>query len=127
MWYFNEKELLLIHYKLIERFGGSHGIRDLERVRSALSAPKQSAFGIDQYETVYEKAAVYIRNIIGDHPFVDGNKRTGISAGLFFLQKNNIPVYIKKGDLEDFAVRVAVEKLQIESIAAWLENHSKPK
>jgi death-on-curing protein len=124
MWYFSEEELLLIHYKLIEKFGGSHGVRELERLRSALNAPKQSAFGSDQYETVFDKAAVYIRNIIGDHPFIDGNKRTGISAGLFFLQKNGITIQIKKGNLEDFAVKVAVDKLDVADIAKWLEEHS---
>jgi death-on-curing protein len=124
MWYFNEEEILLMHYKLIERFGGTHGIREIERLRSALNAPKQSILGIDQYESIFDKAAVYIRNIIGDHPFVDGNKRTGISAGIFFLQKNDTPIHINTGELEDFAVRVAVEKLDIETISKWLETNS---
>jgi death-on-curing protein len=124
MWYFNEEEILLIHYKLIERFGGTHGIREIERLRSALNAPKHLIFGRDQYESIFDKAAVYIRNIIGDHPFVDGNKRTGISAGIFFLQKNDTPIHINTGELEDFAVRVAVEKLDVETIAKWLNNNS---
>lgn len=124
MWYFNEAELLLLHYKLIEKFGGSHGILKLERVKSVVEAPKQSAFGQEQYPDIYQKAAVYIRNVIGDHPFNDGNKRTGISAGVFFLQKNGKKVGLKKGELEDFAVRVAVDHLDIETIAIWLKDHT---
>ena len=123
MWYFNEEELLLIHFKLIEKFGGSHGVKDLERLRSSLNAPKQSVFGKDQYPTLHEKAAVYVRNIIGDHPFVDGNKRTGISAGVFFLEKNKISIKLNTGELEDFAVKVAVDKLDVPVIAKWLKSH----
>jgi death-on-curing protein len=124
MWYFNEEEILLLHYKLIERFGGSHGVRDIERLRSVVHTPKQSVFGTDQYESLFEKSAVYIRNIIGDHPFVDGNKRSGISAGIFFLNKNGAALDIKRGELEDFAVRVAVDKLDVPEIAKWLQDHS---
>lgn len=125
MWYFDEESLLLAHYKLIERFGGSHGVRDIERVRSALSAPKQHVFGKEQYPSLFDKAAVYIRNIIGDHPFVDGNKRTGMTAGLMFLSKNGVKVALEKKELEDFAVKVAIDKLGVEQIAAWLKQHSK--
>ena len=127
MWYFDEEKLLLAHYKLIEQFGGSHGVRDIERVRSALETPKMTIFEKDQYKTLFEKSAVYIRNIISDHPFVDGNKRTGISAGIFFLEKNNVQLSFNKGELEDFAVKVAVEKLDITAIAKWLEAHSTTK
>jgi death-on-curing protein len=124
MWYFDEDTLLLAHYKLVERFGGSHGIRDLGRIRSLLDAPKQNVFGKEQYPSVYEKAAVYIRNTIGDHPFVDGNKRTGMAAGLIFLEKNNVKIELEVAELEDFAVRVATESLSVETIAKWLQDHS---
>ena len=125
MWYFDEETLLLTHYKLVERFGGSHGVRSIDRVHSVLEAPKQHVFGSEQYPSIFEKAAVYIRNIIGDHPFIDANKRTGMSAGLLFLEKNDIDLQISKGELEDFAVRVATESLAVEEIAEWLKGHAK--
>lgn len=124
MWYFDEETLLLAHYKLVERFGGSHGVRSIDRVRSVLEAPKQNVFGKEQYSSIFEKAAVYIRNIIGDHPFVDGNKRTGMTAGLMFLQKNKVNLQIRQGELEDFAVKVATEALSVDTIAQWLKKHS---
>lgn len=126
MWYFDEKQLLLTHFKLIERFGGSHGVRDIERIKSVLEAPKLIAFGEEQYPDIFQKAAVYARNIIGDHPFVDGNKRTGITCALMFLRKNGCGLKIAKGELENFAVKVATHKLQVPEIVEWLEAHSQP-
>lgn len=122
--YLGEEEILLAHFKLIERYGGSHGVRDLGRIKSAISAPKQSAFGIEQYADIFEKAAVCARNIIADHPFIDGNKRTGITLAVIFLQRNSKDFKAKQGELEDFAVRVATEHLDVPAIAAWLKAHS---
>lgn len=115
MWFFSEEQLLLLHYKLIDRYGGVQGIRDVNRVSSAVSAPKTS-----HYTSIFDKAAVYSRNIIGDHPFVDGNKRTGIMASVIFLEKNNIPLTLQKKELEDLAVSIASQKLSVEDISIWL-------
>jgi len=125
MIYLDEEEILFIHNRMIESYGGSHGSRDLQRIKSVVQAPKQEVFGEEQYKTVFEKAAVYARNIISDHPFVDGNKRTGITAALIFIEKNGYKVTAKLGEIEDFAVYVATKKPSIEEIAKWLKTHSK--
>ena len=122
--YLAEEEILLAHFKLIERYGGSHGVRDIERIKSVVAAPKQELFGTEQYPDLFEKAAVYIRNIIGDHPFADGNKRSGVTVVIMFLQRNGQKFAAKKGELEDFAVQVATEHLDIPAIAVWLEAHT---
>ena len=121
--YLPEEDILLAHFKLIERYGGSHGLRDVNRIKSVVAAPKQELFGSEQYSSIFEKAAVYARNIIGDHPFTDGNKRTGITVAIIFLQHNDQKFTAKQGELEDFAVQVATEHLSVEQIAAWLEAH----
>lgn len=125
MKYLSAEEILLIHFKLIERYGGSHGTRDLERVRSAAVTPSQEVFGQEQYPDLFEKAAVYARNIIADHPFTDGNKRTGVTAAVMFLKQNNRVFVAKAGELEDFAVRIATDMLNVKEIAAWFKEHSK--
>lgn len=122
--YLTEEEVLLAHFKLIERFGGSHGVRDLERIKSAVAAPAQEVFGQEQYPDIFEKAAVYARNIIGDHLFVDGNKRTGITVAIVFLERNSKRFKAQKGELEEFAVRIATDHLSVDEIAAWLKAHS---
>jgi len=125
MRYLDAEEILLIHHRLIERYGGSHGTRNLERVKSAAIAPAQFVFGSEQYRDIFEKTAVYARNIITDHPFQDGNKRTGMAAAAMFLKRNGYQLEAKKGEIEDFAVHIATQKPIIAEIADWLENHSK--
>jgi death-on-curing protein len=123
--YLTAEEILILHYKIIEDFGGSHGVRDENRLKSVEGAPAQVVFGQELYKTIYAKAAVYIRVIIGDHPFSDGNKRTGITAGAVFLIRNKITLTASPNDLEDFAVKVATDHLDIPEIAAWLKANSK--
>ena len=122
--YLNLEEILRLHYQLIEDFGGSHGVRDEGRLKSVVDAPRQMVFGKDQYKTVYDKAAVYLRNIVGDHPFTDGNKRTAITACGIFLSRNGRHLNASQKDLENFVVKVAVKHLEINDIAAWLKSHS---
>jgi death-on-curing protein len=124
MNYLNAEEILLIHHQLIERYGGSHGTRDLSRVESAAVAPSQNIFGKEQYEDIFEKAAVYMRNLISDHPFLDGNKRTATATAVMLLVRNHRQFDANRGQVENFAVKVAVEKLTIQQIAEWLREHS---
>jgi death-on-curing protein len=122
--YLTLEEILRLHFQVIEDYGGSHGVRDEGRIKSAAEAPKQEVFDTEQYPEIWQKAAVYLRNIISDHPFVDGNKRTGVTAAAIFLIRNGYRLTAKPSEFEDFAVRVAVEKLSVEDIAAWLKAHS---
>ncbi len=119
------EQLLEIHALLITETGGSNGLRDLGRLESAIATQTQSVFGEELYKSLYEKAAALIRAIVADHPFVDGNKRTATLVGLTFLRVNEAQFYAKPGELEDFAVRVAVERLDVPVIAAWLKAHTK--
>lgn len=122
--YLDEEEILVMHFALIERYGGFHGVMDLGRIKSVAQAVKLEVFGKEQYEGLYEKAAAYARNIITDHPFSDGNKRTGITAAIMFLQKNKIKFAAKSSELENFAVKIATDHPDLLTIAAWLESHS---
>ena len=121
---FSIKELLFLHFKIIDSYGGAHGVRDKGRIESVVAAPAQHVFGQALYPSIYDKAAVYIRSIIADHPFVDGNKRTAITAGVIFLQRNGLTMTASAVQLEDFAVQVAVDHLDITAIADWLREHS---
>ena len=124
MKYLGLEEILQLHFKVIEDFGGSHGVRDEGRLKSVINAPLQSVFGEEQYKTVFEKAAVYLRNIIADHPFYDGNKRSGVTVAVIFLMRNRVMLSASPKALEDFAVSMAVDHLEIAEIALWLEAHT---
>jgi death-on-curing protein len=125
MYYLTAEDILYLHFRIVEDFGGSHGIRDENRLKSVVNAPKQEAFGLEQYPSIFEKSAVYACNIITDHPFVDGNKRSGVTCASVFLMKNNYSLTATNKELEDFAVQIAVEHLDTPAIAAWFKAHSK--
>ena len=119
------EQLLELHVLVIQQTGGSQGLRDLGRLEAAIATQTQSVFDEELYPTLYEKAAAMIRGIVADHPFVDGNKRTAMLTGLTFLHINGIIFAAKPGELEDFAVQVATDHLDVPAIATWLKNHSK--
>ncbi|HEY4161386.1 MAG TPA: type II toxin-antitoxin system death-on-curing family toxin [Candidatus Saccharimonadales bacterium] len=123
--YLTLEEILRLHFQVIEDYGGSHGVRDEERLKSVVLAPQQEVFGREQYPDVFEKVAVYMRNIIGDHAFADGNKRSGVTVAGVFLLRNGIAQTATPKELEDFAVQVAVEHLDVPTIAVWLRAHGK--
>jgi len=122
--YLTLEEILRVHFQIVEDFGGSHGVRDEGRLKSAAAAPKQEAFGREQYPTLFEKAAVYLRNLVGDHLFVDGNKRTAVTVCGIFLMRNGTKLTASPKKLEDFTVQIATEHLDVPAIAAWLDKHS---
>ena len=124
MRYFTLEEILELHFRVVQDFGGSHGVCDEARLKSLVEAPQLIAFSLEQYKTVFEKAAVYLRNCIADHTFVDGNQRTGVALVGVFLMRNSVRLNASPRELEDFAVDVAVKHLEIAQGAAWLETHS---
>lgn len=110
---------------VIDETGGVHGIRDKNAILSLEKLPRQQTFGQELYPTVFIKAALYARNIIGSHPFLDGNKRTGMASALVFLENNDYVATAKEGEIEKFALRIATQKLDLETIAGWLKRHCK--
>jgi death on curing protein len=122
--YLTLEEVLRLHFQIISDYGGSHGVRDEGRLQSVVLAPRQEVFGKEQYVDIYEKVATYMRNIIADHAFVDGNKRSAVAAAGVFLRRNGIRQTATPKALEDFAVKVAVGHLDVPAIAAWLRDNS---
>ena len=118
------EQLLEIHALVVEATGGSIGLRDLGRLEAAIATQTQNVFGEELYPKLIDKAAAIMRGIIADHPFVDGNKRTAMLAGLTLVEINGIRFAAKPGELEDFAVKIATDKLDIPSIVAWLREHT---
>ena len=96
--YLSEAEILLIHNRIVDETGGLHGVRDLHATHSVVEQPRQAVFGKELYPTVFLKAAVYVRNNIAHHPFLDGNKRTGITVASVFLSDNGYTIEAKEGE-----------------------------
>ena len=127
MKYLTPQQVLAIHDQMVKRFGGSHGIRDIGLIESAVARPMAMFDGVDLYENIFDKAAGLLQSLLMNHPFVDGNKRTALSStGIFF----KINGYILKNSHEEeveFGVNVDNQHLSIEEISAWLKSHSEKK
>lgn len=125
MKYLSLSQIALIHSMIVDETSGMHGIRDRHLLSSIELSPQQSVFGKELYPTIFLKAAIYTHNIIKYHPFLDGNKRTAMTAAVVFLENNNYLFGVDKGKVEKFALKIINEKLSIEKIASWFEKHSK--
>ena len=124
--FFSLAEVLDFHIEQIELYGGNHGVRDMGLLESALAMP-MSGIG-DSYFHVFpfEMAAAYMFHIVQNHPFIDGNKRTGLATCLYFLELHVTEIDVDPEELERFVRAVAKGEIQKPEIAKFLEEHSKP-
>lgn len=117
-------EVLEIHESRIKLYGGSHGVRDLGLLQSALAQPSAGFGGAYMHKDVFEMAAAYLFHIARNHPFVDGNKRTALACCLMFLELNGVEIEVDEHELEELTVTVAEGKADKQKIAAFLHRPS---
>ncbi len=117
-------QVLKMHTAMIEATGGSDGLRDENLLDSALEAPFQTFDGIDLYPALLQKAARLGYSIISNHPFVDGNKRTGIHTMLVFLAVNGVDIICTQNDLIEIGLKLASGKMDNEQLLKWLTEHN---
>ena len=120
------QRVLQIHDSQIELFGGSNGIRDMGLLDSALAMPQVSFGGIFMHSDIYAMAAAYLFHIVSNHPFLDGNKRTGTAVALFFLKLNGVDHDIDDAALESLVLSVACGETGKDEIAAFFRKHCPP-
>lgn len=114
-----KEECLSFHSMLIANFGGADGVRDEGKMEAALNRPKQQF----HYESasILQLAATYASGIVKSHPFIDGNKRTGLMACQVFIESNG---YQFKATEEEASVQIlalADSRLADEALTEWLE------
>ena len=103
----SKKQVLALHSDLIREFGGTEGIRDEGLLESALAAPFQTFDGEPAYPSLQAKAARLGFGLVSNHPFVDGNKRTGAHVMLVFLALNGVELCYGQEDLISIFLSVA--------------------
>lgn len=118
------EQILFLHARLIVETGGRHGVRDVGLLASATMRPQATFDGEYLYPDLFTKAAALMHSIIRNHPFMDGNKRTGIAAAGIFLRLNNHRLTATNQELETFTFHVTVSRPDISEISFWLESHS---
>lgn len=124
MRYLSVKDVLLLHSMAIDASGGSHGLRDLGLLESAVTRPQASFAGKELYPDIFLKGGALVHGLLRNHPFVDGNKRTSMYAAMTFLELNGYKFIAKQQEVVSFALKVENEKLSVEQIAKWLKKHT---
>lgn len=116
--------VLFIHDQMVKRFGGSFGVRDLGLIESAIARPQATFDGKHLYASIFDKAAALLQSLLKNHPFIDGNKRTALTASGLFLKRNGYKLKNEHKSEVEFAVRVDNGNLTVEQISKWLKEHS---
>lgn len=115
--------VLELHRRIMEQSGGVPAILNLGALESAVQQPRMTFGGKDLYITFAEKAAALAFSIIRNHPFLDGNKRTGHAAMEVFLVLNGHEIQASVDDAEEVVLRVASGAMEREEFADWIEVH----
>lgn len=123
MRYLTLGEVLELYHRIIRQSGGSQGIRDLGALESALAQPRMTFGNQELYPTVVEKASALGFSLIKNHPFVDGNKRTGHAAMETFLVLNGFELDASVDEQEQIILQVASGELESDEFTAWLSGH----
>lgn len=127
MEYLFPHQVLYLHKRVIEVSGGSHGVRDEGLFESAVYRPQASFGGQDLYPDVFAKAAALGHSLVKNHPFVDGNKRTGFEAMRLFLRINGKDLSASDDQKFDLVMKIASDpRFDEHRIADWLKAYSKP-
>jgi len=102
-----------IHREVLRAHGGAAGLRDETLLESAVAAPQATMMGEPLISDPLELAAAYLFYICGNHPFVDGNKRTALAACLVFLEQNDLlrDAKLATDEWEKFMIDVASGEL----------------
>ncbi len=112
-------QVLQIHQSLIERYGGSEGLRDVGLLHSALATPRATFDGQWLHGDLFEMAAAYLFHLVQNHPFLDGNRRVGAASAIIFLALNGIAIDADEDGLVEVTLAVARGEIEKTAIAEF--------
>src|SRR5690606_20108970 len=123
----SRKEVEIIHNILIDKFGGSKGIRDIGLLESALARPFATFDRNDLYPTSIEKAAAILESIAINHPFTDGNKRTAYTLMRLVLLEDDFDIAASQEEKYNLVISVSTGKYRFDEIKSWIKTNLKKK
>ena len=123
----DKKEVLQIHQILIAQFGGLEGVREEGLLESALERPFSGFGETEFYPTAEEKAAAILESVVKNHPFIDGNKRTGYVLMRLILLEYGQDIEATQDEKYDFVIAVASGKISFAEIVDWIRKNNKIK
>ena len=123
MLFLTVDDIIESHQNQIDTYGGSHGIRDIGLLESAIAQPEACFGGQYLHADIFEMAAAYLYHLVMNHPFVDGNKRVGLEAALIFLEINNENLKASDQELVDLVLKTTVGQVGKREIAEFFRSH----
>ena len=117
--YLSIAQVLALHEALIGAFGGVLAIRDRGMLEAAVARPAMTFGGEDLYVDLASKAAAFMHSLVLNHPFIDGNKRIGVAAAEFFIERNGHVVHAADEELEEVTLAVAEGAVGVEALTIW--------
>ena len=123
IWLPTVENVLLLHQKLIDRSGGSAGVRDLGLIESALARAEAAFGGVEAHQGTIRKAAAVGCGLTENHGFVDGNKRIGMYVMLTFLEVNGVHLNCTNEDVVHAGLSVADGSMKYEGLLDWVRTH----
>jgi death-on-curing protein len=120
----DEQDVLVLHDRLLALDGGSAGVRSVALLQSALARPQQ-LYAYGEAPNIIDMAAVYIAGIVRNHPFVDGNKRTGFVVGVLFLELNGCRFIANEEDATQAILELAAGTLDEGAFTRWMQANVK--
>jgi death-on-curing protein len=127
MRYLTVNEVLESYSRIMQQSGGLVGIRDMGALESAVAQPQMTFDGDELYPTIIEKASALGFSLIQNHPFADGNKRTGHAAMETFLVVNNYQINASTDEQVNAILKVASSEMSREEFTKWLRTHIEQK
>jgi len=107
--------------------GGRDTLAELGLLESAVARPQASAFGVDAYPDIASKAAALLHSLVLNHPFLDGNKRTGVLAMIVFVDLNGYRLRWEHQEALDFVLRLADGAVDLDGVIRFLGPRIHPK
>jgi len=123
MHYLSLVEILELHEAIISSTGGARGIRDVGALESGVNQPRLTFDQVDLYPNLVSKAATLCFSLVMNHPFIDGNKRTGHAAMETLLVLNGSEIDADVDEQERLILDLAAGKLTREELTSWLNDH----
>ena len=114
-----------VHNILIDKFGGSKGIRDLGGLEAALARPHATFDKQDLYPTVIEKASAIFESLIINHPFMDGNKRTAYVLMRLTLLESGFDIVASQNEKYEMTISASKGEFRFEDIKQWISERIK--
>ncbi|MCK9994669.1 MAG: type II toxin-antitoxin system death-on-curing family toxin [Candidatus Krumholzibacteria bacterium] len=114
-------DVLMIHNRVIEEFGGDSGLRDRGLLESAVAMPQSTFGGSDLHPGLADKAAAYHFHLCANHAFVDGNKRVAVAAAEVFLLINGHELSASDDEIEELTQGVAGGQLSKDQVMEFFE------